>query len=69
MKKMIKPADLLLKSATQNVNGVYNWKKQQYEFDNVKFGTNARTNNGTSCSGAGGMLLTNDDSNWDSISD
>lgn len=69
MKKMIKPADLLLKSATQNTDGVYNWEKQQYEFDAVKWGTNARTSSGTSSKFGNTSMMTSDDSNSDSISD
>lgn len=67
MKKMIKPADLLLKSAAQNADGVYNWEKQQYEFDTVKWGTFAQTSSGTSSKV--GSLMMSDDSNSDSISD
>lgn len=66
---MIKPADLLLKSAAQNTDGVYNWEKQQYEFDAVKFGTNARTSSGTSSKMGNTGLMMSDDSNFDSISD
>lgn len=64
---MIKPADLLLKSAAQNADGVYNWEKQQYEFDTVKWGTFAQTSSGTSSKV--GSLMMSDDSNSDSISD
>ena len=65
---MIKPADLLLKSATQNVNGVYNWKKQQYEFDAVKLGTYQTTNMGTSSKSFQGVIYS-DDNNMDNYSD
>ena len=64
---MIKPADLLLKSAAQNTDGVYNWEKQQYEFDAVKWGTNAHTTSGTSSTVGG--IMRSDDSNSDSIYD
>lgn len=68
MKKMIKPADLLLKTATQNLDGIYNWEKQQYEFDAVNFGTFKMTSMGTSSRTFQGVICT-DDMNMDNYSD
>ena len=66
MKKMITPTDLQMSLEAMDASGHYDWKRQAYQLDNCKWGTNQTTTISTNRSTSGGYIS---DTNFDSYTD